>query len=192
MALEPLIGKHHPLALKVRDIVDPLVRRRGLFLVDIQYTEGGGAPHLRVFADAPGGISLTQLQDLSETVGDILDAEDPLPSRYTLEVSSPGVDRPMTQLAHFEAAKGTEVLVVTTTKIDGSRKHRGMLTSVGAQDVVVLVDGSARTLPLHAVDHAHTIYKFQAADKPGKKPKAPSKQPAQKPSTIGRSGGHSE
>jgi len=161
-------------ALKVREIVEPLVRRRGLELVDIQFGEGGGSPALRIFADGPGGISLSALEELSRTLGDIMDAEDPVPTagRYTLEVSSPGLDRPLTRKSHFEAALGELVMVVTSAKIAGSRKHKGVLSGIDNVAVIVQVDGTARTIPLSQVDSANTIYQFEAVERPGKKPAA--------------------
>ncbi|MBI5496864.1 MAG: ribosome maturation factor RimP [Deltaproteobacteria bacterium] len=184
MALEPLIGRHHPVALRVRELADPVVRRRGCELVDVQYSEGGGTRSslLRVYADQPGGISINTLQDLSETLGDLLDAEDPVPRAYQLEVSSPGVDRPLAALSHFEAARGELVMVVTTEKVDGSRKHRGILSGVSPDEVIVQVDGTARTIPLGLIDHAHIIYVFEEVVRPGKPHPAPEQPPKRKPS----------
>lgn len=169
MVMEPWIGRHHPLALKVRPLVEPVIAHKGLELVDIQYGEGGGGPTLRVFVDGPGGIHIDALQELSGTLGDVLDAEDPMPGRYQLEVSSPGLNRPLTSRARMEAALGEEVLVVTTFKVEGGRKHKGTLSGVDAEAVMVQVEGQVRRIPLEHVDHAHTIYRFETAEKPGKK-----------------------
>lgn len=175
MALEPLIGRHHPLALKVRELLEPVVRRRGLELVDIQYVEGGSQPVLRLFADAAAGISLNVLEELTGTVGDVLDAEDPIAQRYTLEVSSPGLERPLTKRSHFEAALGDKVLVRTEDKVDGSRQHRGVLSGISDTELTLQVDGTAasRALPLLQVRDAHLVYEFVPAPRPGKKPAAP-------------------
>jgi len=185
MALQPLIGRHHPVALKVRELLDPVFRRRGVELVDIHFVEGGGPPALRVYADQPGGISINTLQELSETVGDLMDAEDPVPVRYTLEVSSPGVDRPLTQVAHFEAAQGEECMVVTTQKVDGSRKHKGILTGIADNTITVIVEGQSRAIALDLIDRAHTVYKFEQVVRPGK---TPPPQKKKEPSTKHRGG----
>jgi ribosome maturation factor RimP len=170
MALEPWIGRHHPVAHKLRELMDPVVRRHGLELVDIQFRESRHNGAVQVYADAPGGISLQQLEMLSRTLGDLLDAEDPIPGdRYELEVSSPGVDRPLTTAAHFEAAHGAEVAIVSIEKVDGSRKHRGVLSGFGPQGAVLQVDGVSRTIALESIDSANTIYQFGPPAQ-GKKP----------------------
>ncbi|MEW5848993.1 MAG: ribosome maturation factor RimP [Myxococcota bacterium] len=179
--LEPLIGRHHPLALKVREIIDPVIRRRGLELVDIQFQEGGPSPTLRVYADRAGGISLAALEELSGTLGDLLDVEDPIPVKYALEVSSPGVDRPLAKRSHFQAAMGEEVVIKTDGKVDGSRVHRGILSGVGENELVVQVDGTGRTIPFDVVASAHVVYQFQTPVKPGKKPAPPQHSGAKNP-----------
>jgi ribosome maturation factor RimP len=166
--LEPLIGKHHPVALQVRELVDPLIRRRGMELVDIQFAEGGAAPTLRIFAQQPGGVNLQALKSLSEVISDLLDVEDPLPRRYQLEVSSPGLDRPLALARHFETALGEEVMVATSVKVDGSRKHCGVLSGFAPDQVVVQLDGASRVIPLETVEHAHVVYKFAVVERPGK------------------------
>lgn len=171
MPLEPWIGRHHPVAHKLRELVDPVARRRGLELVDIQFREGRTQSVVQLYADAPGGISLAQLEELSRTLGDLFDAEDPIPGNtYELEVSSPGLDRPLTVPAHFEAAHGQEVMITTVEKIDGSRKHKGVLSGFGPSGAIVQVEGSSRTIPVDSMDSAHTVYRFVAPPKPGKKP----------------------
>jgi ribosome maturation factor RimP len=171
--LEPLIGKHHPLALKVRALIEPVVRRRGLELVDIQYGEGGGPPALRVYADGGTGITISVLEELSGVLSDLLDAEDPLPGKYTLEVSSPGVDRPLTKRRHYEAATGQEVAVRTDVKVGGSRTHRGILAGISDTEVFVQVDGTGRPIPIATIRDAHLVYHFAPGGKPPTKRKPP-------------------
>lgn len=161
---DTLIGRHHPVALKVRTLIPPILRRRNVDVVDIRFEDG----HLRVYADQAGGITIATLSELSQTLGDLFDAEDPIPGPYTLEVSSPGVDRPLATRAHYEAAQGERVMVVTITKIEGGRKHKGILTGISDTEVLLHVDGKTRHLPVDLIDSAHTIYTFETAPKPQK------------------------
>lgn len=181
METEPWIGRHHPVAHRVRGIIEPVLRRRGLELVNIRFAEGRNSSSLEVYADAPGGISLAQLEDLSRTLGDILDAEDPIVGHYDLQVSSPGVDRPLTTARHFEAAMGELVQVSSLAKVGGSRRHRGILSGFGPQGLVVQVEGSARTIAVDLIDSAHTVYMFEPVVKPGKKPSPARRDPVKKP-----------
>jgi hypothetical protein len=95
------------------------------------------------------------------------------------------VDRPLTQRAHFEAAQGEQCMVVTMQKVEGSRKHKGILTGIADNTVTVLVETQSRVIPLDLIDHAHTIYQFDAVVRPGKTPPAAKKK---EPSTKNRGG----
>src|SRR5438270_13913457 len=120
---------------RVRALIEPVVSPLGLELVDVELV---GAT-LRVSVDRPGGVDLDTISAASEAVSAVLDHADPdpVPGRYTLEVSSPGVERPLRTPEHFRRAVGTTVAVRTRAEIDGERRVQGVLDAVGDDAVVV-------------------------------------------------------
>src|SRR5437899_9117209 len=109
---------------RVHDLVESVLSASGLELVDIQV--GGGL--VRVTVDRPGGIDLDALSDINRTISAALDHDDPIPGgSYTLEVTSPGVERPLRTPEQFQRFVGTEVSVKTRPGIDGERRVAGRL-----------------------------------------------------------------
>src|ERR1700689_5592958 len=97
----------HPTAEKVVALLEPHIERQGYELVSVDFRKGTRNSMVRLLVDKPGGgIALSDLEKLSPTLGDLLDVYDPVEGRYTLEVASPGVNRPLGKLEHFEAGKG--------------------------------------------------------------------------------------
>ena len=98
----------HPTAEKVVELLEPHIERQGYELVSVDFRKGTRNSLLRLLVDKPGGgIALSDLEKLSPTLGDLLDVYDPVEGRYTLEVASPGVNRPLRKLEHFEAVEGS-------------------------------------------------------------------------------------
>ena len=123
-------------------------------LVDLEFRGAPGATTLTVFVDRPGGVDL----DLCAAVSEALDE---LRERFTLEVSSPGLDRRLRKPAHFAAAVGQQVVVRLTTPQDGRRTFRGVLVGADAETITVaLEDGRQVTLPLPELAKAHVVYDF--------------------------------
>ena len=101
--------------------------------------------------------TLADCEHVSEHVGDLLDVEDPLPSGYVLEVSSPGLDRRLRTSEHFASAVGAEVRVELRQGLDGRRRFRGQLTAAGEQSIEIDVDGTKWQLPLADVNVARLV-----------------------------------
>jgi ribosome maturation factor RimP len=121
----------HPVAGKVMELLEPHIERQGFELVSVEYKGGSRGGLLRLFIDRPeGGISLDDLAGISRVVGDLLDVYDPVEGRYTLEVSSPGINRPLTKLSHFEQYRGQRVKVRTHHAHEGQKSFVGVLTEV--------------------------------------------------------------
>ena len=118
---------------RVRVLVEPLVAADGLELYDLELA--GGV--LRVLVDRPGGVGLDDITGLTRELSRALDQDDPLDGRYTLEVSSPGVERPLRTPAHFAAAVGHTVKVKTVAGVEGDRRVEGTLQTADADGVVV-------------------------------------------------------
>src|SRR5271163_1733745 len=100
----------HPTAEKVVELLEPHIERQGYELVSVDFRKGTRNSLLRLLVDKPGGgIALSDLEKLSPALGDLLDVYDPVDGRYTLEVASPGINRPLVKRSHFEAFVGQRV-----------------------------------------------------------------------------------
>jgi ribosome maturation factor RimP len=121
----------NPTAKKVVELIEPHVERQGFELVGIDFRKGTRTSLLRLLVDRPGGgIAMSDLEVLSPIIGDLLDVYDPVEGRYLLEVASPGVNRPLTKLAHFEAFVGQRVKVRTHRPHNGRKNFEGVLAAV--------------------------------------------------------------
>jgi ribosome maturation factor RimP len=121
----------------VRAVAERVTSARGYELVDVQMANAKGGHLVRLFIDKPGGIGLEDLQSVSEEVSAILDAEDPIDSSYTLEVSSPGLDRPLRNEADYGRFVGRLAKISSYELVDGRRHWTGRLAGV-ADGVVSL------------------------------------------------------
>lgn len=139
-----MVVQLHPLAMRVAELLEPHVERQGFELVSVEYHKGTRSSLLRLLIDRPGGgIALSDLERLSPLLGDLLDVYDPVEGRYTLEVASPGVNRPLVRLSDFEACVGRRVRVRTHHAIDGQKSFTGVLVLVNAEGVEI-DDGPSR------------------------------------------------
>lgn len=145
----------------IMDLVEPVAVERGLDLVDVEYQPGGRRSVLRLYLDRPGGISLDDLAEVSREVSDVLDAHDVVPGQYTLECSSPGVNRRLRKPAEFARFCGKSVRVRTSTPIAGSRNFAGLLVSA-SEDAIEIDDPSHGRLavPLRSIERANYEHDF--------------------------------
>ena len=121
----------HPVARKIADLLDPHLQRQGYELISVEFKQGSRGAMLRLLVDKPGGgISLSDLERLSPVLSDLLDVYDPIESRYMLEVASPGINRPLLKLEHFEAFLGRRVKIRTHAARNGSKSFVGKLVGV--------------------------------------------------------------
>jgi len=129
----------------VREVVQRVAASSGLELVDVEFRGAGGkARMLRVFIDKPGGVMHADCESVSREVGTILDVEDAVPGgSYTLEVSSPGLDRKLTRPGEFARFVGSRVKLTTREPIEGNRFFEGRLESF-QDETLVLAVGSAK------------------------------------------------
>lgn len=127
---------------RLAGIVGPVIEGLGFELIRIRLMGGGGkARILQIMADRPdGGISVDDCGDISTAVSAVLDVEDPIEENYTLEVSSPGIDRPLTRLKDFEIWKGWEARIETSEMIDGRRRFKGGLMGVEGDEVLIEIE----------------------------------------------------
>ena len=139
----------HPTAEKVVELLEPHIERQGYELVSVDFRKGTRNSLLRLLVDKPGGgIALSDLEKLSPTLGDLLDVYDPVEGRYTLEVASPGVNRPLVRLGDFEAFVGQRVRIKTHRAMDGQKSFTGVLASVSAEGVEIEDEPSQRRVSI--------------------------------------------
>ncbi|MGZ4811419.1 MAG: ribosome maturation factor RimP [Terriglobales bacterium] len=135
----------------VRQIAERVTASQGLELVDLEFRGGGKARLLRLFIDKPGGVTHEDCAFVSRELGTILDVEDAIPGgSYTLEVSSPGLDRKLVKAADYERFAGNRVRVSTREPVEGNRHFDGQLR--GLRDGRVAVEVSSKKLPARIVE----------------------------------------
>ncbi|REF67635.1 MULTISPECIES: ribosome maturation factor RimP [Paracoccus] len=140
---------------RLAEIIAPVIEDLGFELVRIRL-QGGKTATLQIMADRPeGGINVDDCADISTAVSAVLDVEDPLEDAYHLEVSSPGIDRPLTRLKDFETFEGYEARLETNQPIDGRKRFKGVLTGVekgeGGDEVLLNIEegGEVQTIGLN-------------------------------------------
>jgi ribosome maturation factor RimP len=147
---------------KVQAIAERVATSEGLEVVDVQLLGGGAHRTLRVFIDKPEGVSLGDCELVSQQVGTILDVEDVIPGgRYTLEVSSPGVERRLSRPSDFERFMGQKVKIILRQPVDERRQWIGKLASF-ADGIITLepVSGATVQFPLEQVEKANLKYEW--------------------------------
>ena len=131
---------------RMAEIITPVIEDMGFELVRVRLMSGKTTT-LQIMADKPeGGIEVDDCAEISQAVGAVLDVEDPILDEYTLEVSSPGIDRPLTRLKDFEMYEGYEAKIETGEMIDGRRRFKGELA--GIEDDEVLINVAEGTIGL--------------------------------------------
>ncbi len=138
-------------------LLEPTVERLGYELADLEVRLGSKGGLVRIFIDKPDGIDLDDCEKVSLAVSALLDVEDPVPGNYNLEVSSPGLDRKLTKVEHFQRFEGETVKVQMRFPIEGRRRFRGTLVSSDDENIVVEVDGESHSLPLKTIDTARLV-----------------------------------
>jgi ribosome maturation factor RimP len=138
-------------------LLEPTVARLGYELADLEVRLGSKGGMVRVFIDKPDGIDLDDCEKVSLAVSALLDVEDPVPGNYNLEVSSPGLDRKLTKVEHFQRFEGQTVKVQMRFPIEGRRRFRGTLVASDDENIVVEVDGESHSLPLKTIDTARLV-----------------------------------
>ncbi|WP_312525417.1 ribosome maturation factor RimP [Paracoccus sp. (in: a-proteobacteria)] len=125
---------------RLADIIQPVIEDLGFELVRVRL-QGGKTATLQIMADRPeGGINVDDCAVISTAISATLDVEDPLEDAYHLEVSSPGIDRPLTRLKDFETFEGYEIRLETNQAIDGRKRFKGMLAGIEGDEVLINVE----------------------------------------------------
>jgi len=145
---------------KLTEMLRPAVEETGKELLGIEFLSAGNHSVLRLFIEHENGINVDDCAEVSRQVSAILDVEDPISTEYSLEVSSPGVDRPLFELDHFQAVIGETVNVKLSMPLNGRRKFKGKLEAIENDVLIVTVDGEDYELVMSNVDKANLVAKF--------------------------------
>lgn len=143
---------------RLRNVVEPVVDGLGYELVGIEFD--GGQRVLRIFIDRPEGITVDDCARVSYQVSGALDVEDPIPGHYQLEISSPGLDRPLFDLAHYERFKGALARVELSRPIDGRRKFKARLLGVEGDQVLLQELDVTLRIPFASIEKARLVPEF--------------------------------
>lgn len=148
------------------DRIDPYVSAEGVELDDIEIH--GGGQILRVTVDAKNPIGVDIIAELSKGIGRLIEEDDPFPGPYSLEVSSPGLERRLNRTSHYIKSIGREVKVRTFAPIDGDKRTQGVLVTADESGFTVDVDGTERKLQYDDVSSARTVFVWEKGARPGK------------------------
>lgn len=144
---------------QLRELLAPVVAGLGYQLWELEYLPRSGGGMLRIYIDSPAdsperGISLDDCERVSRAVSEALDAADPIPSHYTLEVSSPGLDRVLRTREHFERFAGERVRLEMMQPVEGRKRFSGRLLGVSASDITLELENGRISLPIDDIHRA--------------------------------------
>lgn len=140
---EVYVSRREEYELKTEELILPIVKEKGFELVDVEYVKEGSNWYLRAYVDKPGGITINDLESVSRVLSDLLDENDFIDGAYILEVSSPGLGRPLKKDKHFDRSIGEEIEIHLYRSIDGSKQYVGLLKSYDKEVITIETeDGS--------------------------------------------------
>ena len=139
------------------DLLGPLIRAMGYEMLGIEQLAQGRHSIIRIYIDGAAGITLSDCERVSVQATGVLDVEDPVRGSYNLEVSSPGLDRPLFTLEHFQRHLGSEARVQLRSKLEGRRKLSGRIEAVDAETVVIRVEDMDYRVPAELIEKARLV-----------------------------------
>lgn len=142
---------------ELRALIEPSVRALNFELVDVELAGSGESMRLRVYIDSPHGIDVEDCARVSRQLSAVLDVEDPIPGRYSLEVSSPGLDRPLVKREDYQRFIGAVIKAKTVEPILGRKNFTGRLQHVAADHIVIEVDKEAYDLTFTNIERARLV-----------------------------------
>nr|WP_232846552.1 ribosome maturation factor RimP [Amphritea pacifica] len=144
----------------LQELIEPSVVALGYQLWGIEMISQGRHSMLRIYIDAEQGIGVEDCASVSRQVSGILDVEDPISGEYTLEVSSPGMDRPLFTLEQYQAFVGHVVQLKLRMPFEGRRRFKGILSGIEDEDIVLVVDQEEYLLPIDHIEKANIVPQF--------------------------------
>lgn len=141
-------------------LIEPVVTAMGFELWGIDHLSQGKNSRLVIYIERESGVSVEDCADISRQVSAVMDVEDPIAGEYRLEVSSPGMARPLYSLDQFTRFQGHHVALKLRTAFDGRRKYQGLLVGVEGDEVLLQLDGEEYCFPIESIDSAHVVPQF--------------------------------
>ncbi|MCM1567512.1 MAG: ribosome maturation factor RimP [Dehalobacter sp.] len=145
---------------KVRSLAEPLVMELGLEFVDVEYVKEGAYWYLRLYIDKEGGVEIDDCAEVSHRINEVLDKENPIPQAYMLEVSSPGIERPLRKREDYIKYTGKLVSINTTEVFEGYNRFTGNLKGLADDQVILEYEGREIAIPLSLIEKAHLTFEF--------------------------------
>jgi ribosome maturation factor RimP len=142
------------------ELIQPVVEAMGCELWGLEYIAQGKHSCLRIYIEKESGVGVEDCEKISRQVSSVMDVEDPITGHYTLEVSSPGMDRPLYNLEQYKRFLGENVFVKLTRAFEQRKTFKGMLVAVENDDVVIRVDDEEYLLPFEQIEKANIIPMF--------------------------------
>lgn len=156
---------------RIEALITPVLADLGLEMYDLEYNGGIVKITVDTPPGSPGGIDVDQLSQCTRLISRELDHDDPVPGHYTLEVSSPGLERNLRLPRHFQRETGKSAAIRLQNVINGERRMSGVIESAGPDTFVLrLANGEERIIPYDQIDRAKTIFVWEAQAKPSNKP----------------------
>ncbi len=146
---------------EIERLIEPVLAEMGIDLVDMEYRSGQGRRVLRIYADRPTGINLDDCAMVSREIGNLLDVKDLLPQHYVLEVSSPGLNRPLKREKDFLRAIGQKIKVKTAVPLKGRKNFSGVLQSFENGMLQLKLDNTVVQIPEEGVNKANLVFDFE-------------------------------
>lgn len=143
--------------MKLNDLIKPAIEKMGYELTDIEVKTQGREQLISIFIDNLTGINIEDCEIVSRQISLLLDVENPISGKYTLEVSSPGLDRKLTKLNHFKRFIGNELRIKLLRSMDGRRNFRGKLLAANKESIKVQVDDQLYKLPIDMIETARLV-----------------------------------
>ena len=145
------------MSTQLRSLIEPVVTGMGFELWGLEHLTQGRFSILKIYIDAEKGIEVDDCASVSRQVGSLLDVEEPLKGQYTLEVSSPGMDRRLFTFEQFDLMKGSKVKLKLNKPFDGKKRFNGLLIGTEDKDVVLRVGEEETLFPYEMIDRANVV-----------------------------------
>ncbi|MDG1819771.1 MAG: ribosome maturation factor RimP [Porticoccaceae bacterium] len=145
---------------KLRELLKPVVEALNCELWGLELQSGGKRKLLRIYIDSEDGIGVEDCERVSRQSSSILDVEDVISGEYVLEVSSPGMDRPLYELAQYEKYKGEDISLKLRFPYDGRRNFKGRLGGIDGDEIVLVVADTEYLFPIEGIDKANVVPRF--------------------------------
>ena len=152
------LKKEEELIAEIWKLLQPVIAAQGMEILEIEYRRESVGWVLRIFLDSERGISVEDCAEISRIAGDLLDVADLIQVPYNLEVSSPGIDRPLRKLEHFQKHIGNIIEVRTISPIQNRRNFKGELKEASFEGIIIECEAGSYSIPMSLIERARLLY----------------------------------